>query len=116
MNYPKFQFFLFMLFILSLSSIPGRSIPDTISWITWDKAIHFIEYFFLSVLGYRAFYKDKNFNIYVLCIICILFGCFDEIWQSFVPGRIPSHYDVIADGLGVMFGLWLSHLYIDENL
>ena len=35
----------------------------------------------------------------------ILFGCIDEIWQSFIPGRNPSYYDVIADGIGVILGV-----------
>ena len=35
----------------------------------------------------------------------IIFGCMDEIWQSFIPGRNPSYYDVIADGIGVILGV-----------
>jgi VanZ family protein len=26
----------------------------------------------------------------------------DEIWQSFIPGRWPSVFDVVADILGMM--------------
>ena len=35
----------------------------------------------------------------------IIFGCIDEMWQSLIPGRNPSYYDVIADGIGVILGV-----------
>ena len=30
----------------------------------------------------------------------MFFACLDEIWQSFIPGRLPSILDVIADIIG----------------
>ena len=29
----------------------------------------------------------------------------DETWQSIIPGRIPSYYDVLADAIGVILGV-----------
>jgi VanZ family protein len=43
-----------------------------------------------------------------------MFGCLDEFWQSFIPGRYPSHYDVFADGIGVICGI-ITSLYIYKN-
>ena len=109
MNYPKVQFFLYLLLILIGSSIPGKSVP-TIFTLSWDKLLHVIEYFLLGVLGYRAF-EERNKNItIIISVFGILFGCFDEMWQSFIPGRYPSYYDVIADGIGVILGVTTIHI------
>ena len=54
MSYPKIQFFLYLFLILIGSSIPGKSVP-TVFAFTWDKFLHVIEYFFLGILGYRAY-------------------------------------------------------------
>lgn len=109
MSYLKIQFFLYLLLILIGSSIPGKSVP-TVFAFTWDKLLHVIEYFFLGVLGYRA-YEDRHKYITIfVSMFGILFGCFDEIWQSFTPGRHPSYYDVIADGIGVILGVSTIHI------
>ena len=104
MSYPKIQFFLYLFLILIGSSIPGKSVP-TVFAITWDKLLHVIEYFFLGILGYRAYEnKYKHISI-IVSIYGVLFGCIDEMWQSFIPGRHPSYYDVIADCIGVILGV-----------
>lgn len=109
MNYPKIQFFLYLLLILIGSSIPGKSV-STIFTLSWDKLLHVTEYFLLGVLGYRAFGKMNNNITIIISVFGILFGCFDEMWQSFIPGRYPSYYDVIADGIGVILGVTTIHI------
>ncbi len=104
MNYPKIQFLLYLILILIGSSIPGKSVPTFFAF-TWDKLLHVIEYFLLGVLGYRAFDSKRKYLAITVSIFGILFGCIDEIWQSFTPGRHPSYYDVIADGIGVILGV-----------
>ena len=104
MSYPKIQFFLYLVLILIGSSIAGKSIP-TVFTFTWDKLLHVIEYFFLGVLGYRAYENEHKYIAIIVSIFGILFGFIDEIWQSFIPGRYPSYYDVIADGIGVILGV-----------
>ena len=115
MRNPKFHFFLYLLLILVLSSIPGNSVPSIVS-LTWDKLIHFFEYAILGFLGYRAFLHTNELNVYLFCIIGILFGCFDELWQSMIPGRFSSHYDIIADGIGVIFGTFASNYFYKKYL
>ena len=104
MNYPKIQFFLYLFLILIGSSIPGKSVP-TVFVFTWDKLLHVIEYFLLGVLGYRAYKNKHKYITIIISIFGIFFGCIDEIWQSFIPGRHPSYYDVIADSIGVILGV-----------
>ena len=104
MSYPKIQFFLYLFLILIGSSIPGKSVP-TVFALTWDKLLHLIEYFFLGILGYRAYANRYKYTRIIISVFGIVFGCIDEIWQSFIPGRYPSYYDVIADGIGVILGV-----------
>ena len=104
MSYPKIQFLLYLFLILIGSSVPGRSVP-TVFALTWDKLLHLIEYFFLGILGYRAYENKYKYITIVISMFGIVFGCIDEIWQLFIPGRNPSYYDVIADGIGVILGV-----------
>jgi len=115
MKNPKLHFQLFLLLILIGSSVPGKSVPNIVS-LSWDKLLHFIEYGILGVLGYRAYHRHPNFNIYLLCLFGILFGCIDESWQKMIPGRFSSHYDVIADGIGVIFGALTSHFIRKQKI
>ena len=104
MSYHKIQFFFYLFLILIGSSIPGKSVP-TVFAFTWDKLLHVIEYFFLGILGYRAYRNSYKYITIMISMFGIIFGCIDEMWQSLIPGRNPSYYDVIADGIGVILGV-----------
>ena len=112
MNANNLQLYFYMILILFGSSIPGKTIPLHITLFTWDKFLHFFEYFILGILASRA-YRFK-YNRIVLSILGIIFGCFDEIWQSFIPGRSSSYYDVVADGIGVICGIIIFN-FIKKN-
>ena len=103
MKTPKKHLYGYLGLILIGSSIPGDSIPPLLA-LTWDKLLHVGEYSIAGFLGYRAYYHDLNRPFLLICIFGILFGCLDESWQSVIPGRFPSQYDVIADGIGVICG------------
>ena len=115
MKNPKLQFHLFLILIILGSSLPGKSVPDIVN-LSWDKLLHFIEYTLFGVLGYRAYYSHPSFNVYFLCFFGILFGILDESWQKMIPGRFSSHYDVIADGIGVIFGTLSSHFIRNQKI
>ena len=101
----------YIILIISVSSIPGNSIPRFI-FLSWDKLLHLVEY---SILGYlavnslRAITKDQ---IIVIIISCLGFACFDELWQSLIPGRFSSGLDIIADGIGITVGTIFGSLLI----
>jgi len=104
----------YIILIISMSSIPGNSIPRFI-FLSWDKLLHLVEY---SILGYlainslRAITKDQ---IIVIIISCLGFACFDELWQSLIPGRFSSGLDIIADGIGITMGsIFGSRLIINK--
>jgi VanZ family protein len=44
----------------------------------------------------------------VIVLFCIIYGISDEFHQSFIPGRFPNIWDVLADGLGALrvVGWW----------
>lgn len=86
---------LFALAILTASSIPGKSLPSLIV-LSPDKLLHVDEY---SILGYLAYKSFESVSL-ILFIGAFIFAGFDEFWQSFIPGRSPSIYDVIADIIG----------------
>ena len=110
MSNHKLQFYLFLSLIIMGSSIPGNSIPK-VAMMSWDKLLHIAEYFIFGILGYRAFQFDLKNIKYFLPIFGIIFGCIDEIWQSFIPGRYPSYYDIIADGFGTIIGVIVFNLF-----
>ncbi len=102
MNSRRLHLFLFSLFIILISSIPGDSVPGKLNF-GFDKVIHFIEYSFLGFICLRTKLKLFKSTYLFTLIFGLTFGIFDELWQSFIPGRDSSIYDVIADFLGICF-------------
>ncbi len=98
-NQKKYRlvFGLYLIAILAASSIPGHSMPKIII-LSPDKLLHMTEYFVLAILAYLSFKKFSK----TLIIGLVLFAIMDEILQSFIPGRWPSVFDVVADILGMM--------------
>jgi VanZ family protein len=105
MNHKTFRILLvaYMLLILSVSSLPGQSIPKT--WLlTWDKLIHLVEYFILGVLAMKSMNSILTKNLKFVISFGIFFGFTDEYLQSFISGRFSSGWDVLADTIGVVIG------------
>ena len=105
MNHNKFRvlLLLYMVFILSLSSLPGESIPK--SWLlSFDKLIHLIEYFILGILLMNSMKSISTKMLIVVIPAGIFFGMMDEYLQSFIFGRFSSGWDVLADTIGVIIG------------
>ena len=67
-----------------------------------DKLFHFVFYAVFSVLGFRAATESKQY-LYV-CIGIVAYGGMMEVAQSFMPGRMMSAYDFLANTLGVIIG------------
>jgi VanZ family protein len=97
--------------ILAVSSIPAHSMPRAPELWRWDKLIHALEYALATTLFYRALElsrpaRDRRSLIFRV-LLCVLlysgFGVLDELYQSTVPGRDSSVYDVMADILGACF-------------
>ncbi|MBI5894115.1 MAG: VanZ family protein [Deltaproteobacteria bacterium] len=94
-----------LIFYLSSQSLEELQLPEI--W-NIDKVVHFFEYGVLGVLWFRAIEtREKIKSAAVIAFtITFLYGISDEIHQYFVPNRNASVYDVIADGLGALAGIW----------
>lgn len=69
--------------------------------------LHFVAYFFLAVLAVRAFARGlmgsvKHSAVVLGLVLSLVYALSDEWHQSFVPGRVASEWDLLADGLGVL--------------
>ena len=106
--------------ILLLTGLPGSYLPKTKPVIGLDKIAHLIMYFgftFLSLWGYRKPYQDKGFPfqkkaIIIALLISIAFGALTEVMQeNFIPGRVGSLFDWIADTIGSLLGALFFHFF-----
>lgn len=109
-KYFKIAFVIYLITILGVSSIPGNSLPRVII-LSPDKLLHMTEYAILAILAYLGF---RRFSI-TLVFGLVIFTCFDEIWQSFIPGRSPSVYDVIADIIGILIVITILYFRSSKN-
>ena len=100
--------------IFYLSSISNFKVPDR--WINSisSSIAHFIEFFILCMLLFRAIKKSTQWEIKKIIVVSwifsVIYAFLDEFHQSFVPGRFPSLMDIFVDTLGILsFGgivLW----------
>ncbi len=103
-----------ILFVLSHMS--GKTLDD-LGFDLWDKAAHFCAYVPVGFLtaGYLVSRagrpRGRLTRMLVLFAVAVVLATFDEIHQYFVPGRMSSVLDVVADVLGAClgggFGIWL---------
>ena len=100
----------YIILIISLSSIPGHSMPRFII-VSWDKLLHVVEYSILGYLAVNSFRAISKVQVIVVIISCLCFACFDELWQSLIPGRFSSGLDIIADGIGITVGTIFGLLF-----
>ena len=102
-----------MLLILALSSLPAQALPKNFL-LSWDKLIHFVEYFILGILSTKSM-KVINLNtLKAVLPLGVLFACCDEYLQSFISGRFSSSLDVLADSIGFLFGCWITPLLMGQ--
>jgi len=68
-----------------------------------DKVAHFVAYFFTALLFYFAFRtRLKRTDIYAV-LFATSYGALLELAQLFVPGRVCSLGDLVANLSGVLF-------------
>ena len=74
-----------------------------------DKVIHALVYAMLGLLTTRFLEKETwaPAPVWVWALLfSVFYGVFDEIHQSFVPGRDASVLDVMADSFGAWAGIY----------
>jgi VanZ family protein len=98
--------FLCAALIFFLSSLPGKKYPYT--FFSADKLIHVVEYAVLGYLVARAFGCDLHERQILFVrslVVCVLYGISDELHQWFVPDRVVSVMDLLADIIGSVSGI-----------
>lgn len=100
-----------------LGSQPDFTVPPLFPNV--DKAIHVLEYLVLGVLLARAIRASlrnpvpiRTAAIAVALGLCV--GVGDEFVQSFVPGRMSSVNDLMADAAGLLIAQILFLLVVRE--
>ncbi len=118
--WAKFQRFWFPVILYSgiifcVSSMPNvrTPLPD----MHLDTIIHLLIYMPFGFLLARAIYGEKGVNsrgllLGAVVLFSFLYGCSDEIHQSFVPGRSAEIMDLIADTIGGAVGGRLFLLFL----
>ncbi|MBU1061227.1 MAG: VanZ family protein [Candidatus Omnitrophica bacterium] len=98
--------------IFYVSSI-SKPLPD-IGIPSFDKLLHVFEFVVFGFLASRAFRHSSwlkggaSYRIVIWAsLAAILYGISDEFHQSFVPGRIFSLFDVLADSIGGTLGAFI---------
>ena len=73
-----------------------------------DKVIHYFEYTVLALLFYRGLvYGRRSIGNLIAGVVVIAgsgIALMDEFYQSFIPGRDSSFFDLVADFSGVITG------------
>ncbi len=96
--------FVYLFLIFYLSSLPRIELLEkTPEFFLRDKILHVLEFGVLASLSYNAF---KNHNIlnekiyFYIIMFATIYGAILEINQVFVPNRVFSFYDILANFLG----------------
>jgi len=94
--------------------LPGSAFPKE-GWldeIFFDKWVHFGLFAVLLFLWRFQFPKTAGYD-YVLIALAAIYGLGVEVIQHYwIPNRSFDLFDVVADTIGGVAGLWLwAHLY-----
>lgn len=118
LNFYKFLFLIWFLFILVVSIYPGNLIGlvlkgDPTTYPGGDKVSHFISYFLLGSLAFLSFEKNKKFKNIVFFLI--LFSLIMEFLHLFIPNRFYENLDLLMNFLGIIIGLSIFQLRNIKN-
>lgn len=83
------------------------------------KGAHFFSYFLLGFfwdLGLQKRVNDKWLVVLLSILLCIGYASFDELRQSFNPGRTGMMADVILDTAGAVTGTLVAQLLVYKRI
>ena len=83
------------------------------------KGTHFFSFFLLGffwVLGLRKRMREEWLVILLSILLCIGYASFDELRQSFHPGRTGIMADVILDTAGAIAGVGTAWLLMKKKI
>ena len=107
MNLSKIPAAFFFIFLIAIEYLALTPAQIKLIENSWDKANHFIAFAALYVTLHFGF---SRLNLGAKVAILLAYGIQIEIAQSFVPNRYFSLLDVVADGIGIVFGILLIRI------
>jgi len=106
------------MFYLSAQSSAPEFLPSF--WLS-DKFLHGLEYSIFGALIFHAIQvsptrpETLKMRLILSLIIVLLYGISDEFHQFFVPHRDASSYDVLADLVGGITGVFFAYKLIKRR-
>lgn len=83
------------------------------------KGAHFFSYFsigFFWVLGLKKRIREEWLMLLLSILLCIGYASFDELRQSFNPGRTALMADVLLDTVGAIVGISISWMLVQKKI
>lgn len=83
------------------------------------KGAHFVSYFiigFFWFLGLRKRVNEEWLTILLSLLLAIGYASFDELRQSFNPGRTALMADVYLDTAGALVGILLAKIFTVKKI
>ena len=107
---PTILWSLLIFIACSLPSIPSPAGLEKLSFL--DNAAHLILFAVLSLLLARSLAPTsaRKSTVLLAAFLSLSYGLLIELYQSFIPYRFFEYLDLLADGVGAVFGglLWLK--------
>ena len=89
-----------------LSEVGG--VTPIVFFAVHDKPVHLGLYGVLgATLAWGKRMSDAAWPHWALVLLGVGYGAVDELHQHFVPNRVPSGSDLVADAIGVVLGYGL---------
>lgn len=82
---------------------------NTMAIEPWDKLFHLLIYAIMALLAWRCVGSNRAYLW--LCGLILVFSAVMEWGQSFMPGRVMSAWDLLANTIGVVAGMLLVKAY-----
>ncbi len=105
--------------MLTVSSLPGSSLPSVSLW-QWDKLAHAFEYLVFSILLVRWFVLGRGLHapnaLWMGAGIGAAFGLVDELHQIPIPFRQCTWQDLVANWAGVGMGFLIARGLLRKGL
>lgn len=101
--------------VVDLLSDYVSSGTDSVSMFLVRKSAHIFMFFVLGILLYvlmRSFAVSPKKQVIFSIVFAFCYAIFDEIHQTFVPGRSGEARDVVIDTLGASVGVLVSYVVI----
>lgn len=98
--------------------IPTGVQPGPPSWQRelYFSSLHLLFFGLTSALWSWALYKHLSLlqSVCVAVVLVFCLGLVTELAQGRIPGRSPQLIDMLANGIGALFGAWIFYRWLAD--